>query len=174
MKIITASTAIWATLVLAALTTTCGMIRAHLKEPVEVQLPSGKGQTVRQKMELIDEIKKLRDECLQKEDYYERCLKPRACRLDVYLCMAPYQDADAWNFVETIRRELDRIISDYKPEPVKHARWIDPVHGVYKCSNCRNYLYFRGLNAGRGSAYYCPHCGAKMVEYPESGEGDRL
>lgn len=47
-------------------------------------------------------------------------------------------------------------------EPVKHARWIDPVHGVYKCSNCRSLLDFEGVNAGRGDANYCPHCGAKM------------
>ena len=46
MEIIAASAAIWATLVLGALITTCGMIRAHLKEPAEIQLTSGKGQTM--------------------------------------------------------------------------------------------------------------------------------
>lgn len=49
-------------------------------------------------------------------------------------------------------------------EPVKHARWIDPVHGVYKCSNCRSFLDFEGVNSGSGDANYCPHCGAKMDE----------
>ena len=46
--------------------------------------------------------------------------------------------------------------------PVVHAHWIDQKHGVYKCSNCRNYLDFRGVNAGRGDANYCPNCGAEM------------
>ena len=46
--------------------------------------------------------------------------------------------------------------------PVVHAHWIDQQHGVYKCSNCRNYLDFRGVNAGRGDANYCPNCGAEM------------
>lgn len=46
--------------------------------------------------------------------------------------------------------------------PIVHARWIDPKHGVYKCSNCGHYLDFRGVNAGRGDANYCPNCGAKM------------
>lgn len=36
----------------------------------------------------------------------------------------------------------------------------------YKCSEC-------GAVSDSNTAY-CPHCGAKMVEYPESGEGDRL
>ena len=46
--------------------------------------------------------------------------------------------------------------------PVVHAHWIDQKYGVYKCSNCRNYLDFRGVNAGRGDANYCPNCGAEM------------
>lgn len=45
---------------------------------------------------------------------------------------------------------------------VVHAYWIDQKHGVYKCSNCRNYLDFRGVNADRGDANYCPNCGAEM------------
>ena len=42
------------------------------------------------------------------------------------------------------------------------AHWIDQGHKVFKCSNCGNYLDFRGVNAGRGTANYCPNCGAKM------------
>lgn len=59
------------------------------------------------------------------------------------------------------QHEID-MIQRIDAEPVKHARWIDPVHGVYKCSNCGNFLDFRGVNAGRGDANYCPNCGAKM------------
>ena len=39
-----------------------------------------------------------------------------------------------------------------------------PSHGVYKCSNCGNYLDFHGVNAGRGDTNYCPNCGARMDE----------
>lgn len=42
------------------------------------------------------------------------------------------------------------------------AHWIDQGHKIFKCSNCGNYLYFGGVNAGRGAANYCPNCGAKM------------
>jgi len=42
------------------------------------------------------------------------------------------------------------------------AHWIDQGHKIFKCSNCGNYLDFGGVNAGRGSANYCPNCGAKM------------
>ena len=47
-------------------------------------------------------------------------------------------------------------------QPVVHAHWIDQGHKIFKCSNCGNYLDFRGVNAGRGAANYCPNCGAKM------------
>lgn len=52
-------------------------------------------------------------------------------------------------------------------EPIKHAHWIKEKHKVFMreiftCSNCGNSLDFSGVNAGRGSANYCPNCGAKM------------
>ncbi len=54
--------------------------------------------------------------------------------------------------------------------PVRHGKWIDEEqfkrtwykHHVFKCSECGNILDFDGVNAGRGDANFCPHCGAKM------------
>ena len=43
---------------------------------------------------------------------------------------------------------------------IKTARWGK----VYYCDQCRNYLDFDGVNAGRGSANFCPNCGADMRE----------
>ena len=59
------------------------------------------------------------------------------------------------------RDEVNQI-PRIEAEPVKHAHWVDQKHGVYKCSNCGNFLDFSGVNAGRGSANYCPNCGARM------------
>lgn len=41
---------------------------------------------------------------------------------------------------------------------IKTARW----GRVYYCDQCRNYLDFGGVNAGRGSTNFCPNCGANM------------
>ena len=50
----------------------------------------------------------------------------------------------------------------YEDDSTVPAHWIDQGHKIFKCSNCGNYLDFRGVNAGRGTANYCPNCGAKM------------
>lgn len=47
-------------------------------------------------------------------------------------------------------------------QPVKHGRWIHDRRTQWKCSECGNFLDFDGLNCGRGSAFYCPNCGAIM------------
>ena len=52
-------------------------------------------------------------------------------------------------------------------KPTTHAHWIKQKREIFKCSNCGNYLDFGGVNAGRGDANYCPHCGAKMDEVEE-------
>lgn len=46
--------------------------------------------------------------------------------------------------------------------PVKHGRWVHDSRTQWKCSNCGNFLDFDGLNCGRGSAFFCPNCGADM------------
>lgn len=51
--------------------------------------------------------------------------------------------------------------------PVRHGKWLkEKCRGLaYKCSACGNCLDFRGVNAGRGDANFCPHCGAQMELY---------
>lgn len=66
-------------------------------------------------------------------------------------------DDMAYAFLEMINEELT-----LKMKPVVPAHWIDQGHKIFKCSNCGNYLDFRGVNAGGGAANYCPNCGAKM------------
>ena len=51
-----------------------------------------------------------------------------------------------------------------KEQPVKRGRWIHDRRTQWKCSNCGNFLDFDGLNCGRGSAFFCPNCGADMRE----------
>ena len=46
----------------------------------------------------------------------------------------------------------------------KTGRWIKTARWgrAYYCDQCRNYLDFDGVNAGRGSTNFCPNCGADM------------
>lgn len=75
-----------------------------------------------------------------------------------------------------IRKAIEDMINDtptVDTEPVKHGHWIGVSQTkfeklffpqrVFKCSVCGNYLDFDGVNGGRGSANFCPNCGAKMV-----------
>lgn len=47
----------------------------------------------------------------------------------------------------------------------KKGEWIKVGYfgRSYKCNQCKNYLDFNGVNAGRGDANYCPNCGAEMT-----------
>lgn len=61
--------------------------------------------------------------------------------------------------------EALKIMTDEQPtiQP-KRGKWIKTARWgrVYYCDQCRNYLDFDGVNAGRGSTNFCPNCGAKM------------
>lgn len=48
------------------------------------------------------------------------------------------------------------------PSECKAGKWVRKDSSTFKCSICGNFLNFRGVNAGRGDANYCPNCGAKM------------
>lgn len=60
-------------------------------------------------------------------------------------------------------RQAIRELPTAKPQR-KKGKWIkENCRGqAYKCSACGNYLDFRGVNAGRGDANFCPNCGADM------------
>lgn len=73
------------------------------------------------------------------------------------------------------RERIEQMIESAPTvDPVKHGYWISVSQTkfekmffnsrVFKCSICGNYLDFDGVNAGRGSANFCPNCGAKMDE----------
>ena len=80
-------------------------------------------------------------------------------------------DKPIWNTGLINSGKMEQV---YELAIVKHGHWIgesqtrvDKVFfpsRVFKCSVCGNYLDFDGVNVGRGSANYCPNCGAKMDE----------
>ena len=61
-------------------------------------------------------------------------------------------------------------IATLPPTEPKRGKWIKTARWgrVYYCDQCRNYLDFDGVNAGRGSTNFCPNCGAKMEVNNES------
>lgn len=62
--------------------------------------------------------------------------------------------------ISEIRNRLEKLPS---AEP-KRGKWIKTARWgrVYYCNQCRNYLDFDGVNAGRGNTNFCPNCGADM------------
>ena len=60
-------------------------------------------------------------------------------------------------------RQVAENLPSAQPER-KTGRWIKTARWgrVYYCNQCRNYLDFDGVNAGRGNTNFCPNCGADM------------
>ena len=73
-----------------------------------------------------------------------------------------FPHGDVWN-VESMEEMVDRI-KQLPPIQPKRGKWIKTARWgrVYYCDQCRNYLDFDGVNAGRGSTNFCPNCGADM------------
>lgn len=70
-----------------------------------------------------------------------------------------------WSAILTERTAFKHDVFDAPDaKPERTGKWIkEKSRGqLYQCSACGNYLDFRGVNAGRGSANYCPNCGARM------------
>lgn len=75
------------------------------------------------------------------------------------------EEGTADGFIGTVKQLLEGL-PPVQPEREK-GHWIlydkrFPWRYHYKCSECGNYLDFSGVNAGRGSANFCPNCGADM------------
>ena len=72
-----------------------------------------------------------------------------------------YVIGDIWELTGAEIREVINSMPTIQP---KRGRWIKTARWgrVYYCNQCRNYLDFDGVNAGRGSTNFCPNCGADM------------
>lgn len=78
--------------------------------------------------------------------------------------IAPILFGDDIHYEDVVFKQDIELMPKIEAELVKCAQWIDVKHGVYRCSNCGNYLDFKGVNAGRGDVNYCPNCGARMKD----------
>ena len=60
--------------------------------------------------------------------------------------------------------EMEKLEAELAMAQPKRGKWIKTARWgrVYYCDQCRNYLDFDGVNAGRGSTNFCPNCGADM------------
>jgi len=90
--------------------------------------------------------------------------------------------ADAINGIECTRhttwyefyQKVMTAVEKLPPAEPKRGKWIKTARWgrVYYCNQCRNYLDFDGVNAGRGSTNFCPNCGADMRQKGESSESN--
>ena len=91
-------------------------------------------------------------------------------------CISRQAAIDALNKLSESTYEVDygvvdcddaiNAIATLPPTEPKKGKWIKTARWgrVYYCNQCRNYLDFDGVNAGRGSTNFCPNCGADMRE----------
>ena len=68
-----------------------------------------------------------------------------------------YSETDG--YTDKAREALEMAVKALEQQT---GHWIKEQGNIYKCSNCRHFLDFYGVNAGRGDANYCPNCGARM------------
>lgn len=113
---------------------------------------------------LIDEVKKVRDDCVESEEFYSD--------VSPWLNDSPWFQTNKKIIMEIrhIRRKLDKIISEYEPEENvakhvddqgRHGTWLPDktMHVYWVCSCCG----FPSEASGAFKIYkYCPNCGAKM------------
>ena len=87
-------------------------------------------------------------------------------------CISREQAIEAVRMVIGDNRSISvcDAIKQLPPIKPKKGKWIKTARWgrVYYCDQCRNYLDFDGVNAGRGSTNFCPNCGAKMEVNNES------
>ena len=93
----------------------------------------------------------------------EQCKK--VCRiLDDVLANRP---TERDSLIVAVRKAFESLEQFGNSEPLpsaqpKRGKWIKTARWgrVYYCDQCRNYLDFDGVNAGRGSTNFCPNCGS--------------
>ncbi len=88
-------------------------------------------------------------------------------------CVSRKELMDNYNGVETpvgyrkvVDLEVIKNMPPVTPQP-KVGHWILTDDDLVYCSECEDSYYPRPIDA---SWYYCPHCGARMIE-PQESEG---
>lgn len=83
--------------------------------------------------------------------------------IDECYCGGEDSCGEPWIYKENAVEAIQMIEPILPAEP-KRGKWIKTARWgrVYYCNQCRNYLDFDGVNAGRGSTNFCPNCGCRM------------
>ena len=87
--------------------------------------------------------------------------------IDECYCGGEDSCGEPWIYKENAVEAIQMIEPIQIAEPKRiRGKWIKTARWgrVYYCDQCRNYLDFDGVNAGRGSTNFCPNCGADMRE----------
>ena len=95
-----------------------------------------------------------------------RDLISRQAAIDYFVTNVGFHDEDGYPIEDEceLREIWTRYFDGIPSAEPKRGKWIKTARWgrVYYCDQCRNYLDFDGVNAGRGSTIFCPNCGAKM------------
>lgn len=110
----------------------------------------------------MEEFIELSVEALKKQDK-EQQSEDTIKREDALMCMTGEYVTDmTYKPEDIISKHIRRLraLPSILPKP-KTGHWILTDDDLVYCSECEDSYYSRPIDA---SWYYCPHCGAKMIE----------
>lgn len=83
------------------------------------------------------------------------------------LAYTDFKDISDWQKINEL------IDNQPKVDPVKHGHWIypddyfDEGDNIFECSVCHFTLQFPYYDPDENEHYYCPKCGARLIEVTE-------
>jgi hypothetical protein len=137
----------------------------RLERVIQTGAPDKDGQHPISAEVVLEVIKELSELSTNLASLGTDCISRQAAIKAIDECYCGGEDScgEPWVYIENAVEAI-QMIEPIPPVEPKKGKWIKTARWgrVYYCDQCRNYLDFDGVNAGRGSTNFCPNCGCRM------------